>query len=616
VSDRAAESAEPATIRRLLAATARWSRFAYWAAVAVLFTCAIWWRFRLPLEPIADPDTWGYLSPAVGKLIGTGFAHHLRNYFYPGFLFLVLRTFGDFRSIVVVQHLLGLAAGGIFLLVWQRIRSFTASPCLPRQLHAMVGLVGAAIYLIAQEPIRFETDIRPEGITSFLVILNIFLIVEFAYRCFLRGVNRIPVKLGVAAVVSAILLTLAKPSFAIAAAGALAPVAAALFCPFPRKCKIALLIGSSIAAVLLVLPAQLLARGDKASEAFLPTQLFVIHADLIRDQIAADVSSAAETPYSREWLRRVQQMLATETTKAATEKPYNPTLGFNPDYLMYNPTSLNSQMRREFGDRLGDLYAFYWFYYNRVWTQQPQRMVGKISRQMLVFYCRVCPAYVWRKRRLLSEEYSDSLSALEAVGARRVWIEYEPVGSLIGRTTELAQKQLVVPEPRFLRRCRFFLARTYLLAVGWSVAVCLTLLYHRRLRRRLGLMAAVVLFLCWYNFGNCIEIAVIHTLDNFRYDTIQLIFTLLAQFAAFLLIAQCAFEIGRSVCSTLSDDLETESIPSASTGNRLQSADAIRDRDYEVIRGLPHLTDTWQIKAIFGDPRFQKLVASPAPKKR
>jgi hypothetical protein len=512
----------------------------------VLFTCAIWWRFRLPLEPIADPDTWGYLSPAVGELIGTGFAHHLRNYFYPGFLFLVLRAFGDFRAIVVVQHLLGLAAGGIFLLVWKRIRSFTTSPRLSRQFHAMVGLVGAAIYLTAQEPIRFETDIRPEGITSFLVILNIFFIVEFVYRCFLRGVNRIPVGLGVAALVSAILLTLAKPSFAIAAVGGLVPVAATFFCPFPRKCKIALLIGASIAAVLLILPAQLPARGDKASESFLPTQLFVIHADLIRDQMAADVSSAAETRYSREWLRRVQQMLATEIGKAATDNTC-PTLGFNPNYLMYSPTSVDAQMRREFGDRLGDLCAFYRFYYNRVWTQQPQRMVGKISRQMLVFYCRVCPAYVWWKTRLLSKEYSDSLSALEAMGARRAWIKYEPVGSLIRRTTELAQEQLVVPEPRFLRRCRFFLAHTYLLAVGLWLAVCVAMLYNGRLRQRLGAMALVVLFLCWYNFGNCIEIAVIHTLDNLRYDTIQFIFTLLAQFAAFLLIAQCAFEIGRSL---------------------------------------------------------------------
>jgi hypothetical protein len=241
----------------------------------------------------------------------------------------------------------------------------------------MVGLVGAAIYLTAQEPIRFETDIRPEGITSFLVILNIFLILEFAYQCFLRGVNRIPVGLGVAALVSAILLTLAKPSFAIAAAGGLVPVAATLFCPFPRKCKIALLIGSTIAAVLLILPAQMPARGDKASETFLPTQLFVIHADLIRDQMAADISSAAETRYPREWLRRVQQMPAIEIAK--TDKTYA-TLGFNPNYLMYNPTPVDAQMRREFGDRLGDLCAFYRFYYNRVWTQQPQRMVGKISR--------------------------------------------------------------------------------------------------------------------------------------------------------------------------------------------------------------------------------------------
>jgi hypothetical protein len=359
-------------------------------------------------------------------------------------------------------------------------------------------------------------------------------------------VNRIPAGLGVAAVVSAILLTLAKPSFAIAAAGGLVPVAATLFCPFPRKCKIALLIGSSIAAVLLVMPAQLPARGDKAWEAFLPTQLFVIHADLIRDQMAADVSSAAETRYSREWLCRVQQMLAIEIAKAQ-RKNYYRTLGFNPNYLMYNPTSVDSQMRREFGDRLGDLCAFYWFYYGRVWTQQPQRMVGKISRQMLVFYCRVCPAYAWWKRRLLSKEYSDSLSALEAAGAGRLWIEYKPIGSLIGRTTDLAKKGLVVPERRFLRRCRFLLARTYLLAVGLWLAVCLAVLCRRRLRRRLGLMAVVVLFLFWYNFGNCIEIAVIHSLDDARYDTIQFIFTLLAQFAAFLLIAQCAFEIGRSL---------------------------------------------------------------------
>src|SRR5260370_36429551 len=163
-------------------------------------------------------------------------------------------------------------------------------------------------------------------------------------------------------------------------------------------------------------------------------------------------------------------------------------------------------------------------------------MVGKISREMLVFYCRVCPAYLWWKTRLLSKEYSDSLSALEAMGASRVWIKYEPVGSLIRRTTELAQKRLVVPEPRFLRRCRLFFARTYLVAVGLWLAVCVAVLNHRRLRQRLGPMAVVVLFLRWYNFGNFIQIPVIYNPLQPPHHTNPNIFPSFTPSAAFFII--------------------------------------------------------------------------------
>src|SRR5216117_3651824 len=77
----------------------------------VVFAGAAWQRFSRPLDPIADPDTWGYLSPALRKLTGAEFGHtNGRNFLYPGFLYLVLAAFGDFRAIGVVQHLLGLAA--------------------------------------------------------------------------------------------------------------------------------------------------------------------------------------------------------------------------------------------------------------------------------------------------------------------------------------------------------------------------------------------------------------------------------------------------------------------------------------------------------------------------
>src|SRR5438477_12683248 len=104
----------------------RWPwRSCYWSGVAAVFAWAIWKRFSLPLDPIADPDTWGYLSPALRKLTGAEFGHtHGRNFLYPGFLYVVLRCFGDFPAIGIVQHLAGLAAGGLFLLTWRHLRVF------------------------------------------------------------------------------------------------------------------------------------------------------------------------------------------------------------------------------------------------------------------------------------------------------------------------------------------------------------------------------------------------------------------------------------------------------------------------------------------------------------
>ena len=88
---------------------------------------AVWLRFRLPLDPIADRDTWTHLSPALRKLTGGEFERSVpygRNFVFPGFLYLLLRFFGDFRAITVAQHFLGLLAGGVLLLTWQRARVF------------------------------------------------------------------------------------------------------------------------------------------------------------------------------------------------------------------------------------------------------------------------------------------------------------------------------------------------------------------------------------------------------------------------------------------------------------------------------------------------------------
>ncbi len=127
-------------------------------------------------------------------------------------------------------------------------------------------------------------------------------------------------------------------------------------------------------------------------------------------------------------------MLVVEINRAATFKTC-PILGFNPDYLMDEPTSADAQTRAEFDGRVDDLCAFYRYYYKRAWTKQPDRMAGKIAREMLAFYGPYCPAYYRWKTRHLSREYSQSLIAIQAADLRRQWAPYKLLENLIHRTT-------------------------------------------------------------------------------------------------------------------------------------------------------------------------------------
>ena len=281
-------------------------QFCYWSGVLILFAWAAWARFALPLDPIADPDTWGYLSPALRKLTGAEFGHtNGRNFIYPGFLYLLLRVFRDFRAITVAQHFFGLLAGGILVLTWRRARVFVPNPRVGHAVHAGLGLVAAAIFLLASEPIRFETQLRPEGVCAFLISVNLYFVIQFTACFFVEGRQAASVAYGIAAVFSSILLASAKPSFWLASIVVLLPVAMFLVQRGLIWQKIALGGGAALSAALLLLPEHFLSRNDEASQTFLPATLFVVHADLIRDQMADDLRRNANVPYPREWLERV-----------------------------------------------------------------------------------------------------------------------------------------------------------------------------------------------------------------------------------------------------------------------------------------------------------------------
>src|SRR5436305_12588869 len=100
---------------------------------------------------------------------------------------------------------------------------------------------------------------------------------------------------------------------------------------------------------------------------FVPSPLFVVHARLIRNQLANDFAKYVSPPYSRYRLYRLYLALRTEIEKSRTARQYAyHSVGFDADFLMYDPNSIAVQARREFRGDVTALCAFYRFYYGRI----------------------------------------------------------------------------------------------------------------------------------------------------------------------------------------------------------------------------------------------------------
>jgi len=514
-------------------------RFYYWALVAVLFVVAAWQRLVLPLDPIGDWDVWGYLAPALRKLVGEEFGHtYGRNFVYPAFVFSLLRIFQDFRALVIAQHLLGLLAVAIFMVTWRRARVFVPDARLSLAVHDGLGLLAATILLLAAEPIRAEMQLRPEGVCAFLVSINLYFAIQFMACCFVEKRPRASVSYGIGTVFTAVLLASAKPSFALIAAIACLPVTI-FFC---RRGwfleKIALGIGAILGAALLVVPEYFLSRDDVLGPPFLPATLFVNHADLIRDQMADDLQRGASVPYSREWLERVHAALRTEITKSLAARPdHYWSLGFDPDYLMYNPDSIVAQLRGEFENNGPDPSAFYRFYYRRLWQGRPLAVARKIQIQMSVFYSEMCPAYNREKSLPLADKYGDGMKALRIEPNPELWMAYAPAVEFVGRTELLARNAPIIRQPIPIRMTLSFFAGLYRPLLWIASAV---VLFQRRYRRHLGWLTVLVLFLYSYNAAACLEVAIVNSLEVRRYLTVQVFFTTAAQFLALWLLCETA----------------------------------------------------------------------------
>jgi hypothetical protein len=502
----------------------------YFVIATVLTGAATWKRFSLPQYPLADTD-YGYLWPALMKLSGGTFVHMQGlNFLYPGFIYLILWICRDFRAISVTQHLLGLIAGGLFLASWSRLADFFPKPRLNRAAHQAIGLFGAAIYLLSNAPIFFEMQIRSDAVCMFFEILIFWLVIQLIYYRAISPNARKAAAYGIAVAVNAFLLASIKPSFTLMA---LFSVALAIWLVVTAKGNLTRTVTffavSLPIIVALTLTEHHLRRHDQTVKKFLPESLFVIHAKIIRTQMAADLKNGETDIYSPVWLRAACNDLESEIQRTHDLYPrVFPVLGLQPDYLKVGSDSLLKRWQRQLGDEHFLRFLRYWFW--RSVVHRPFAFVDKVAGQLGVFYSANCPAFSARKVwQLSSGSYARSLSALSQSQPLQLLSKVPAASAFLEHTQTLRLSNIIIRQNQAVQICHVCFARTYVPIMLISVPLAIWFLFKRSSSQESKWAAFLVIFFYSASFGNVFGISVVHTMEVSRYSTVLFVSALFTQ---------------------------------------------------------------------------------------
>ncbi len=505
----------------------------YYLSLAIILLTATYVRWRLPAWPLADPDSWSYLRAAVSKLADGTFVHtNGRNFLYPGFLLLILSATKNFTAITFVQHLLGLSTGILILGCWAKTGHFLRH--VPRRVHAAIGLLIAALYLLSRQTIELEHQVRPEGITPFFALLNLWLTLQYFGGSREQRLFPSATLLGAAVLLNSVILVTLKTSFAITIFFSVVPVLLAL-CrrreTWTRRTWV--VFPSLIAAAVVILTERHFAQADPEAKAFLPASLFSIHANLIGRQMEEDLAREECARFGCGWLQQVSESLQEEINKSRAVGKIYPSLGFNPDYLNHQGGLLPWRNRFFRGDSQKEL-EFYRSYYLRTARVHPGWMGEKIVRQMTLFYLGSKRIFITSPRAHLSLLYAQTAACLPDIRS------YPPLLHYLAMIRSLASTSQTISQPLWVRSLGALLSVLY--PPVFFSTLGLSLFLTPALRQMYGRFAAVALFAFSYNFGNCLGTAVVHSLDVSRYVLSQYSFALLAECIGLLFLVEVALE--------------------------------------------------------------------------
>jgi hypothetical protein len=497
---------------RLKQSDALFDLFVSCAAVAIVLGALIV-RARLPIIPLADGDTWGYLRPALSWLSGFGFQQtYGRDWLYPALLAGTLKASGDFSAITYVQRFLGLAGIVIFWLAWRSwFRLLPPNRPQWRWICCSLALLLLALYALSSQQALLENTLRPEGMLAFFEMSYLYCLVSFfAARWRFRRAGSAIVS-GAATLALSYAVLLLKPSWGFSFACTFSCIVAAAFGRTPRLLRFGPLLAGG-AALLLMFSLPRLLNFQKDAQLFLPFTLVCIHAPQIletRIAAASPVHNSGDVPNSLFY-----QELEKAYRIARDQQDHYRTLGFDTDYIQYRSGFFSTIMQKEgWNDR--EIAAACYSAYFRAWFENPRSMLQKIGKQIPIFlFPRSGDFYSTARSIDLNQEIAASRPfLLEDRLSPDVLKIYQSYIQRLGVPANGPSHPFGFP---ILSKLAFYLARvSFWLQLAFLAALAAICLNRHGRAWRLG--GFTVLAVLSATYGNVLTIAVVHSLDVIRY---------------------------------------------------------------------------------------------------
>lgn len=487
-------------------------------ALFAILVVSYFLRQGLPNVAIADPDSWGYLHPALSWMSDRGFQQtNGRDWLYPAMVGLFVKTTGSIAGIISWQQILGMLSVVFMAAAW---RFWVALLPLNRWQQVPLVLVGLLPIYLQQANlgnIVFELVIRPEAVLNTFVYAQLACLLGY---CKFRWKTPRPITsliLGGLAIFFAFATLSLKPSWLFAVVTTTAPVWFGLFgASLPLVARSgAPILGVFMTVALLWLPEKALYIKDSASRTFMPSTLLTIHADLIEKDLIRKIAEMPDSDPEKVRVVAVLNELQKELRKAEVVKHGYEKLGFDPDYLFYHcpfvdfvwvQTGRDPERFRSFCLKL----------YVDAALHNPLGFARKVIIQLTHFIFSE-PSTFHRHRIDLQKLYDISLTSFNVSLIR----DYpENVRALVD--DHMAATAAMAEHPSVLKRKSFALDFSKFLSF-WSLpleivflavlVVCLVV--PSWTGWRLGGVAALVLFLA--PAANAFTVSVAHALDLARY---------------------------------------------------------------------------------------------------